>query len=62
MSEATNDNLISGATGDWEVVLGLEVHAQVLSQSHHLCPGLRRHQLLLPWLGFGNSPAALLGR
>ena len=33
MSEATNDNLISGATGDWEVVLGLEVHAQVLSQA-----------------------------
>ena len=33
MSEATNDNLISGVTGDWEVVLGLEVHAQVLSQA-----------------------------
>ena len=33
MSEATNDNLISGATGDWEVVLGLEVHAQVLSEA-----------------------------
>ncbi|MGI9407152.1 MAG: Asp-tRNA(Asn)/Glu-tRNA(Gln) amidotransferase subunit GatB [Hyphomicrobiaceae bacterium] len=26
-------NLISGATGDWEVVVGLEVHAQVASQS-----------------------------
>ena len=33
MSEATNDNLINGVTGDWEVVLGLEVHAQVLSQA-----------------------------
>ncbi|MEC8534831.1 MAG: Asp-tRNA(Asn)/Glu-tRNA(Gln) amidotransferase subunit GatB, partial [Pseudomonadota bacterium] len=33
MSDATNDNLISGVTGDWEVVLGLEVHAQVLSQA-----------------------------
>ena len=26
-------NLISGATGDWEVVIGLEVHAQVQSAS-----------------------------
>jgi aspartyl-tRNA(Asn)/glutamyl-tRNA(Gln) amidotransferase subunit B len=26
-------NLISGATGDWEVIIGLEVHAQVLSDS-----------------------------
>ena len=25
--------LIKGATGDWEVVIGLEVHAQVSSQS-----------------------------
>src|SRR5437879_10151276 len=25
--------LIRGATGDWEVVIGLEVHAQVTSQS-----------------------------
>ena len=25
--------LIKGATGDWEVVIGMEVHAQVLSQS-----------------------------
>ena len=28
-----NDNLISGATGDWEVVIGLEVHAQVSSNA-----------------------------
>jgi aspartyl-tRNA(Asn)/glutamyl-tRNA(Gln) amidotransferase subunit B len=28
-----NGNLISGATGDWEIVLGLEVHAQVLSNA-----------------------------
>ncbi|MEQ1714366.1 MAG: Asp-tRNA(Asn)/Glu-tRNA(Gln) amidotransferase subunit GatB [Hyphomicrobium sp.] len=28
-----SDNLIPGATGDWEVVVGLEVHAQVASQS-----------------------------
>lgn len=27
------DNLISGATGDWEIVLGLEVHAQVASKA-----------------------------
>ena len=25
--------LIKGATGDWEVVVGMEVHAQVTSQS-----------------------------
>ncbi len=31
---ATNkQNLISGATGDWEVVIGLEVHAQVNSSA-----------------------------
>ena len=28
-----NKNLIAGATGDWEIVLGLEVHAQVASKS-----------------------------
>src|SRR6202048_75162 len=27
------NNLIKGATGDWEMVIGLEVHAQVTSQS-----------------------------
>ena len=27
------DKLIPGATGDWEVVIGLEVHAQVQSES-----------------------------
>ncbi len=26
-------NLIKGATGDWEIVIGMEVHAQVLSKS-----------------------------
>jgi aspartyl-tRNA(Asn)/glutamyl-tRNA(Gln) amidotransferase subunit B len=26
-------NLIAGATGDWEVVIGLEVHAQITSQA-----------------------------
>ena len=26
-------NLIAGATGDWEVVIGMEVHAQVASNS-----------------------------
>jgi aspartyl-tRNA(Asn)/glutamyl-tRNA(Gln) amidotransferase subunit B len=25
--------LISGATGDWEIIIGLEVHAQVTSNS-----------------------------
>ncbi|MEC8566260.1 MAG: hypothetical protein VXY46_06390, partial [Pseudomonadota bacterium] len=28
---AENTNLIAGATGDWEIVIGLEVHAQVSS-------------------------------
>ncbi|MFM1814439.1 MAG: glutamyl-tRNA amidotransferase subunit [Pseudomonadota bacterium] len=32
-SAAAASNLISGATGDWEVVIGLEVHAQVASRS-----------------------------
>ena len=30
---ATKKNLIPGATGDWEVIVGLEVHAQVASKS-----------------------------
>ncbi len=30
---AAKKNLISGATGDWEVIIGLEVHAQVASKS-----------------------------
>ena len=30
---ARNPNLLRGATGDWEVVVGLEVHAQVASKS-----------------------------
>ena len=28
-----NSNYISGKTGDWEIVIGLEIHAQVLSSS-----------------------------
>ncbi len=30
---ADNNDLMSGATGDWEVVIGLEVHAQVNSKA-----------------------------
>src|SRR4030081_1178539 len=30
---ATNTKLIKGATGDWEMVIGLEVHAQVTSNA-----------------------------
>ncbi|RMF03149.1 MAG: Asp-tRNA(Asn)/Glu-tRNA(Gln) amidotransferase GatCAB subunit B, partial [Alphaproteobacteria bacterium] len=33
MSEAASSDLISGVTGDWEVVVGMEVHAQVISKS-----------------------------
>jgi aspartyl-tRNA(Asn)/glutamyl-tRNA(Gln) amidotransferase subunit B len=29
----TNKNIIQGQTGDWEMVIGLEVHAQVISNS-----------------------------
>ncbi|HTR13245.1 MAG TPA: Asp-tRNA(Asn)/Glu-tRNA(Gln) amidotransferase subunit GatB [Roseiarcus sp.] len=32
-TEPANANLIAGATGDWEVIVGLEVHAQVTSRS-----------------------------
>jgi len=31
--QAKSDKLIKGATGDWEVVIGMEVHAQVTSKS-----------------------------
>ena len=31
--QAKPTKLIRGATGDWEVVIGLEVHAQVTSQA-----------------------------
>src|ERR1700681_655621 len=30
---ATSGKLIKGATGDWEVVIGMEVHAQLTSKS-----------------------------
>ena len=33
MPEHRKENLIEGATGPWEVVVGMEVHAQVLSQA-----------------------------
>ena len=29
----TADNLIRGSTGAWEIVIGLEVHAQVASKA-----------------------------
>ncbi len=32
-SSATKNNLIAGASGDWEVVVGMEVHAQVNSRA-----------------------------
>jgi len=33
MNEAKPDNLIEGQTGPWEMVIGMEVHAQVVSKS-----------------------------
>ena len=32
-AETANAKLIKGATGDWEVIVGLEVHAQVTSRA-----------------------------
>jgi Asp-tRNA(Asn)/Glu-tRNA(Gln) amidotransferase B subunit len=37
-----SDYRIQGATGEWEVVIGLEVHAQVTSEAK-LSPALRPH-------------------
>jgi aspartyl-tRNA(Asn)/glutamyl-tRNA(Gln) amidotransferase subunit B len=33
MTQTRRENLIEGATGAWEVIVGMEVHAQVLSNS-----------------------------
>ncbi len=33
MAQADTSRLIKGATGDWEVIVGLEIHAQVTSRS-----------------------------
>jgi aspartyl-tRNA(Asn)/glutamyl-tRNA(Gln) amidotransferase subunit B len=33
MRETRKENLIEGATGPWEIVVGMEVHAQVLSKA-----------------------------
>eukprot|EP01036_Dinobryon_divergens_P010343 gene10343-13855_t len=33
MNDATNSKQIQGRTGPWEIVLGLEVHAQVASNA-----------------------------
>src|ERR1700755_2814476 len=33
MTQARQENLIEGATGAWEVIIGMEVHAQVLSNA-----------------------------
>jgi len=33
MSAAPKSKTLKGKTGDWEIVIGMEVHAQVLSQS-----------------------------
>lgn len=32
-SKSTNSNLIKGNTGDWEIIIGLEVHAQITTNS-----------------------------
>ena len=33
MAQASDSKLIRGATGDWEIVVGMEIHAQVSSRS-----------------------------
>ena len=42
-------SLLKGATGDWEIVVGLEVHAQVLSEAK-LFSGASAH--------YGGAPNA----
>jgi len=32
-TQSNAQKLIKGATGDWEVVIGMEIHAQVTSES-----------------------------
>ncbi|MBL8557213.1 MAG: Asp-tRNA(Asn)/Glu-tRNA(Gln) amidotransferase subunit GatB [Hyphomonadaceae bacterium] len=46
---ARKDQLVSGATGDWEIIVGLEVHAQVTSEAK-LFSGASTH--------FGAEPNA----
>ena len=33
MNAPIKNKLLKGETGEWEIVIGMEVHAQVLSQS-----------------------------
>ncbi len=33
MAEATQHKLVKGETGDWEIVIGMEIHAQVIANS-----------------------------
>ncbi|MFM8859989.1 MAG: Asp-tRNA(Asn)/Glu-tRNA(Gln) amidotransferase GatCAB subunit B, partial [Methylocystis sp.] len=33
MSEKASAKYLKGATGDWEIVIGMEIHAQVTSQA-----------------------------
>ncbi|MGA9548704.1 MAG: Asp-tRNA(Asn)/Glu-tRNA(Gln) amidotransferase GatCAB subunit B, partial [Rhodomicrobium sp.] len=33
MAQTRQENLVDGATGQWEVIVGMEVHAQVLSNA-----------------------------
>ncbi|MFL6829799.1 MAG: hypothetical protein ACJ8D5_04150, partial [Sphingomicrobium sp.] len=34
-----SDYRVTGDTGDWEVVVGLEVHAQITATASKLCSG-----------------------
>ena len=36
-AKSASSTLVKGATGDWEVVIGLEVHAQVASKAKLFC-------------------------
>ena len=33
MASTSDSKLLKGATGDWEIVVGMEIHAQVTSRS-----------------------------
>ena len=57
----TPSKLIKGATGDWEVVIGMEVHAQVTSQREAVLRRLdrvrRRAELAMSRWSMPRCPA-----
>ena len=50
---ARPDQYVAGATGDWEIIVGLEVHAQLLTRSKAYSSDANE---------YGASPNSLLSR